>query len=156
MTQSLDVFCEIPCLTERSKSLKGIALQKKWFKAADKRIMGQYLQKFIVYNKRYLDFLGVSPFITGSDQDISICFRSSNFIGAIPLRSPDTGKQIGDFVVTPKFSGKDRYSDYIKIVNLLKREINPETIDSKPLASGRIFQPPLYLEAFKFIGINTL
>lgn len=151
MTRSLDVFCEIPCLTERSKILSGIALQKKWFKAADKRIMGQYLQKFIIYNKRYLDFLGVSPLITGTDQDTSIYFRTSSFIGSIPLRSPDTGRQIGDFVVTPKFSGKDRYTDYIKIVNLLKREINPETINSKPLASGRNFQPPLYLEACKFI-----
>lgn len=153
MTKSLDVFCEIPCLTERSINLRGIALQKKWFKAADKRIMGQCLQKFIAYNKKHLDFLGVSPFITGSDQDTSIYFRTSSFIGSIPLRSPDTGKQIGDFVVSPKFSGKDRYADYIKIVNLLKREINPETIDSKPLASGRHFQPPLYLEACKFIAL---
>ena len=37
MTKSLDVFCEIPCLTEQSRQLSGIVLQKKWFKSADKR-----------------------------------------------------------------------------------------------------------------------
>ena len=37
---------------------------------------------FITYNKKYLDFLGVSPFITGSDQDTSIHFRTSSFIGS--------------------------------------------------------------------------
>jgi hypothetical protein len=153
MKTSLDVFCEIPCLTEKSPNLSGIALQKKWFKAADKRIIGQYLQKFVNYNSGYLEFLGVSPFITGSDQNISIYFRTSNFIGSIPLRAPDTGKQIGDFVVTPKFTGQDRYADYIKIVNLLRQQLNPETIYSIPLASGRNFQPPLYLEAYKFINL---
>lgn len=50
MSKPLDVFCEVPCLTEQSRQLSGIALQKKWFKSADKRIIGQYLQKFIDYN----------------------------------------------------------------------------------------------------------
>lgn len=29
MKKPLDVFCEIPCLTEQSKQLGGVALQKK-------------------------------------------------------------------------------------------------------------------------------
>ncbi len=52
----LDVFCEVPCLTEFSNKLNGMSLQKKWFKKADKRIIGQYLQKFIQYNDEYLIF----------------------------------------------------------------------------------------------------
>lgn len=28
MTKPLEVFCEIPCLTEQSKQLGGVALQK--------------------------------------------------------------------------------------------------------------------------------
>ncbi|MFN0201983.1 MAG: hypothetical protein ACKVTZ_10710 [Bacteroidia bacterium] len=155
MTSVQDVFCEIPCLTERSKSLSGLALQKKWFKGADKRIIGQYLQKFVDYNSKYFSFLGVTPIIIGTDQNTSIQFRTSSFIGSIPLRSPDTGKQIGDFVITPKFSGKDRYADYIEILNLLQKEISPEIADSLPLVSGRNFQPPLYLEAQKFVIILT-
>lgn len=152
MTKPLDVFCEIPCLTEHSKKLSGIALQKKWFKSADKRIIGQYLQKFIDYNSEQFKFLGVQPYIIGSDQSTAIVFRSSSFIGTIPLRASDTGKQIGDFVVMPRFIGRDRFEDYIEILNLLGTEISPEVIDSLPLSSGKNFRPPLYLEAVKFIS----
>lgn len=152
MTKPLDVFCEVQCLTEQSKQLSGITLQKKWFKSADKRIIGQYLQKFIDYNSSQFKFLGVQPFIIGSDQNTSLAFRSSGFIGTIPLRASDTGKQIGDFVVMPRFTGRDRFEDYIEILNLLGTEISPEVIDSLPLASGKNFRPPLYLEAVKFIA----
>ncbi|MFC0603599.1 hypothetical protein ACFFGA_03470 [Winogradskyella pulchriflava] len=151
MINNMDVFCEIPCLTEYSKKFSGIVLQKKWFKSADKRIIGQYLQKFITYNAKQFDFLGVQPFIVGSDQNVSIAFRTSSFIGSIPLRASDTGKQIGDFVVTPRFSGQNRYEDYIEILDLLDSEINPQIIDSLPLASGKNFRPPLYLEAVKYV-----
>jgi hypothetical protein len=157
MTKPLDVFCEIPCLTEKSRQLNGIALQKKWFKSADKRVIGQYLQKFIDYNSEQFKFLGVEPYIVGSDQSTALSFRSSGFIGSIPLRASDTGKQIGDFVVMPRFTGRDRFEDYIEILNLLGTEISPEVIDSLPLASGKNFRPPLYLEAVKFISsLETL
>jgi hypothetical protein len=152
MNKLIDVFCEIPCLTEKSPLLQGIALQKKWFKSADRRIIGQYLQKFINYNSSLFNFIGVQPFIVGTDQNTSLYFRSSEFIGTIPLRASDTGKQIGDFVVVPRFSGRDRFGDYIEILNLLGTEISPKVIDSLPLASGRNFRPPFYLEAVKFIA----
>lgn len=152
MSKTVDVFCEIPCLTEQSQRFSGIALQKKWFKSADKRVIGQYLQKFIDYNASQFKFIGVQPFIIGSDQSTSLAFRSSSFIGSIPLRASDTGKQIGDFVVMPRFTGRDRFEDYIEILNLLGTEISPEVIDSLPLASGKNFRPPLYLEAVKFIA----
>jgi hypothetical protein len=148
---SLDVFCEVPCLTERSNLLSGIALQKKWFKSTDKRIIGQYLQKFIDYNKPLFNFLDVTPYLVGYDQNASLFFRTSRYVGSIPLRSPHTGKQIGDFVVTPRFTGNNRYEDYIEILSLVEDEISPEVIDSLPLASGRNFQPPMYLEAVKYI-----
>jgi len=151
MTKPLDVFCEIPCLTEQSRHLSGISLQKKWFKSADKRVIGQYLQKFIDYNSEKFNFLGVQPQIIGSDQSTALTFHSSGFIGSIPLRASDTGKQIGDFVVMPRFTGRDRFEDYIEILNLLGTEISPEVINSLPLASGKNFRPPLYLEAVKFI-----
>lgn len=153
MKKSIDIFCEIPCLTEQSKQLGGVALQKKWFSSADKRIIGQYLQKFIAYNSEQFKFLGVQPYIVGSDQSAALAFRSSGFIGSIPLRASDTGKQIGDFVVMPRFVGRDRFEDYIEILNLLGAEISPEVIDSLPLASGKNFRPPLYLEAVKFIAV---
>ena len=152
MIKTVDVFCEIPCLTEQSRQLNGLALLKKWFPLADKRYIAQYLQKFIDYNFDYFKFLGVQPYIIGSDQKTALTFRTSCFIGSIPLRASDTGKQIGDFVVMPRFISRDRFEDYIEILNLLGSEISPYVIDSLPLASGRNFRPPLYLEAVKFIS----
>jgi len=153
MKKPLDIFCEVPCLTEFSSQMDGLALQKKWFKKADKRIVGQYLQKFIQYNIGLFKFLEVQPFIQGADRNTSLVFKTSSFIGSIPLRASDTGKQIGDFVVSPRFIGKDRFEDYIEILNLLGTGISPEVVDSLPLASGRNFRPPLYLEAVKFINV---
>ena len=157
MTKPIDIFCEVPCLTEKSPMLGGLYLQKKWFKSADKRVIGQYLQKFIDYNSSMFSFLGVIPSITGTDLNTSLFFRTSEFIGSIPLRASDNGKQIGDFVVSPRFSGNDRFEDYIEILNLLGEEISPKVADSLPLASGKNFRPPLYLEAVKFIAtLETL
>lgn len=153
MKKPLDIFCEVPCLTEKSNQLSGIRLQKKWFKSADKRIIGQYLQKFINYNSELFQFIGVQPYVSGSDQNTTLAFRTSSFIGSIPLRASDTGKQIGDFIVKPRFTGRDRFENYIEILNLLGSEISPEVIHSLPLASGKIFRPPLYLEAVKFIAV---
>lgn len=154
MSVTQNIFFEVPCLTEQSTLISGLSIQKKWFKGADKRIIGQYLQKFISYNSELFSFLGVTPFIVGSDQNTSIGFRTSNFVGTIPLRAPDTGKQIGDFIVVPRYTTKDRYEDYIRILELLDEEITYEQkLDSLPLVSGRNFRPPLYLEAVKFIKI---
>ncbi|MEN5054518.1 hypothetical protein [Sphingobacterium kitahiroshimense] len=151
MHKSLDIFYQIPCLTESSTKLSGTAIQKKWFRAADKRIMGQYLQKFVSYNQTSFDFLGVNPFLVGNDQHVEIGFQSSHYIGAIPLRSSDTGKQIGDFMVVPRFMGKNMFEEYVDIINLLGSDIQIDFLNSLPLASGKNFRPPLYLEAVKFI-----
>ncbi|MCH7413114.1 hypothetical protein MM213_06445 [Belliella sp. R4-6] len=146
------LFHEIPCLTERSSPISGKELQKKVFKKADKTIIVLYLQKFLDYNSDLFSFLGIEAFIEGSDLNAFIQFKSSQYIGAIPLRAPDTGKQIGDFVVSPRFTGKNRFEEYVEILDLLGSEINPEFIDSLPLASKKAFRPPLYLEAIKLIS----
>lgn len=151
MKKSLDVFFKMQCLDE-SGNFKGTAIKKKWFKSTDKRYILQYLHKFIHYNERMFNFLQVEPFLTGSDHESSIAFRSSSFIGAVPLRASDTGKQIGDFIVTPRYSNEKNAHDYIEILELLGRSINPEVIDSLPLVSGNNFRPPLYLEALKYIA----
>jgi len=145
------IFAEIACLTELSSPLKGEYLRKNWFKKADKRYLSQYLQKFVEYNRKYFDFLGVSVFIEGVAPNVSLRFRTSEFIGAIPLRSPDTGKQIGDFIVSPRYTSKDRFLDYIKILNLINKSVNAEFKNSIALISGRNFQPPFYYEAVIFI-----
>jgi len=149
-----NIFLEIPCLTEEFSSISGLILAKKWFRKADKRYLAEYLQKFNDYNKDFFDFLQVSPKIEGSGKEVSLSFKSGRFIGAIPLRSPDTGKQIGDFVVKPRYtSAEDQFSGYIEIVTQLEAEIVPEFKYSIPLLSQNTMKPPLYLEAIKFVNL---
>ena len=89
--------------------------------------MAEALQKFISYNQELFKFLDVTPIIQGSGKDATISFKSSHFIGAIPLRAPDTGKQVGDFVVTPRYTAiHDKFSDYFEIINLTQTEYPPD------------------------------
>lgn len=152
-----NIFLEIPCLTEKSQSLSGVFLAKKWFKNADRRYLAESLQKFVDYNKNLFDFLGVFLHLEGSGKDVSLNFRSGSFIGVIPLRSPDNGKQIGDFIVRPRYTtANDQFSEYVEIVNLLESEIAPEFKHSIPLLSHNYLKPPVYLEAMKFVGRASL
>ncbi len=151
MKKKSDIFLEMPCLTDQSRYLRGVDLQKQWFRSADLRYIVQYLQKFIEYNSESFKFLDIQPSIVGYDKNVALCFRSSKYVGAIPLQSPVTGKQIGDFIVTPRFVERDIFEDYVEIIDLLGTDIRPEFIDSLPLASGKRLKPPLYLEAVKFI-----
>lgn len=148
------IFLEISCLSEKSQSLSGMFLAKKWFKNADRRYLAESLQKFVDYNKDLFDFLGVVPHIEGSGKNVSLNFRSDRFIGVIPLRSPDNGKQIGDFIVIPRYTtATDQFSEYVEIVNLLESEISPEFKHSIPLLSHNYLKPPVYLEAMKFVKL---
>ncbi|MCC4771678.1 hypothetical protein FXV91_16355 [Methanosarcina sp. DH2] len=149
-----NIFLEIPCLTEKSQALSGVFLAKRWFKNADRRYLVESLQKFVDFNKDLFDFLGVVPYIEGSGKNVSLSFRSDRFIGVIPLRSPDNGKQIGDFVVRPRYtSATDQFLEYVEIVNLLESEIAPEFKHSISLLSHNYLKPPFYLEAMKFVKL---
>ncbi|CAG0996841.1 MAG: hypothetical protein MPEBLZ_01846 [Candidatus Methanoperedens nitroreducens] len=150
---SKDIFFEMTCLTESSTNISGRYLHNK-FKGSDKRYIGQALQKFVDYNRVNFAFLNVTPIISGSDANTTLSFRSDKFVGTIPLRSPDTGKQIGDFVVSPRFlARKDRFTDYIEIIDLISKKIEPEFKDTIPLVSGRNLSPPLYFEAVKYLKL---
>jgi hypothetical protein len=147
----MDLFCEIPCLVERSNTLDGVELCERWFPKSDKRNSVDALRKFVQYNERQFEFLDITASVEATKHFSGIAFRTSGYIGAIPLRSPDTGKQIGDFVVAPRFANRERFEDYIEILDLLGAAISPEMADGLPLASGRNFRPPFYLEAVKFV-----
>lgn len=152
MNRAEDIFFDMPCLTEKSSSVSGMYLSKKWFKRADRRYIGEILQKFINYNKDYFNFIGVEAFIDGFGRDVNMSFKSGKYVGAIPLRAPDSGKQIGDFVVMPRYlSSNNDYSEFIEVINLIEKDITPEFMNSIPLMSGENVRPPLYLEALKYI-----
>lgn len=152
MNKSLEVFAKLTCLTEHSFNIKVIDLLKTSFKGADKRELIKILQKFLNLNKNEFDFLQVTPIVSGIDTNLKIAFRTDKFIGTVPLRSPVNGKQIGDFVIVPRYIKDDEsYGNYIEILNLLELNLSAEFYDSIPLKSKNNFKPPLYFEASKYI-----
>lgn len=149
------VFCSIPCLTERSRSFSASELTSKWFSKRDKRYIDRTVQDFLNLNSSLLDFIGVTPIVSGSFKDLSLSFRSGSFIGAIPLKSPDDGKPFADFLVYPRYinEAKENVNEYIEIIYLLEKEIDLEFRDSSNLLTKNQARPPIYYECVKFIDL---
>jgi hypothetical protein len=148
------IFYSFDCLTEKSPFLKASELQKKWFRASDKRYMAQTLQKLIDYNINRLSFLRVSAFLSGSDKDLLLNFKSENFIGVIPIRSPESGKILADFHVTPRFiTTVDKFKEYTELVQLIGEDMSPEFDSDLDLFSPQNFTPPLYFESIKLVDL---
>jgi len=61
------------------------------------------LFNFREINAGMFDFLKIIPIISDTKRDIKLSFRTANFIGAIPLKSPINGKPMGDFIVHPRY-----------------------------------------------------
>ena len=149
---TMDLFYSAPCLSDDLASISAEDIRKKWFSKSDKRYLSQALYKFITYNQDCFDFLEISTKVHGVDKQTALTFSTSKYIGAIPLRAPDTGKQIGDFWVHPRAIGnKDKYSTILKLIIMLEETVNPEHFDSIPLASGMSVSPPLYYDAILYI-----
>jgi hypothetical protein len=147
----MDIFFDAPCLSNELPTLKANVLYDV-FKGADKRVFSQYLHKFIHYNHETLAFLDVHASILGIDPDVELSFETNKYIGAIPLRSPVNGKQIGDLLVYPRFA-KERYRflEMTQLLTLLDEQIEPDYLNTMPLASGPLVQPPQYYDAIKYI-----
>ena len=104
-----------------------------------------------------LKFLGISPQISDSKSNIKISFRTSNFIGAVPLKSPVHGRQMGDFVVHPRYVNQNENPyDYIELIYQLNQSIEPEFNYSFELLSKDQAKPPLFFECAKFINLLFL
>ena len=148
---SIEAFYTAPCLSDDLTTLSFIKL-KKLIKGIDKLHLSQDLHKFISYNQNNIKFLDISVSMLGLDSNTELAFSTGKYIGAIPLRSPVNGKQIGDFLVYPRFSdGKFLFSQLTKILMMLNESVEPEYLDTLPLASGGVVRPPHYYDAVKYI-----
>lgn len=149
---SKDAFYIAPCLNDHPHALSYIDL-KKHFKNVGKGRLSPELIKFININQTSLNFLDVTVKAEGFDPFAELQFTTGKYIGAIPLRSPMNGKQIGDLIVRPRFSDdKFLFEQLTKILMMLKESIEPEYLDSIPLASGEMVRPPRYYDALKYIA----
>ena len=146
------IFLKIPCLTEKSKTISSRELMSTWFSSGDKRYADRYIQKFLRLNHNLFNFLGIQPEIIGVERNACLYFRSSSYIGAIPLQSPINGKTLADFIVYPRYVSEGLSIDeYINLIYMLKGIIEPEYLDSFELLSKDQHRPPIYYECVKFI-----
>lgn len=148
------LFFQMTCLSE-SRELNNKEIYEKLFdKKVDKRYLESAVQKFILLNKRMLDFLGVEVVLTGADRNLSLCFKASNKIGAIPIRMPYDGIAHKDFQVLPRFdSKKETIAELTQLLSVLEYSITPEYADGEPLTLPLQLRPPLYYEAVKYIEL---
>jgi len=148
------VFFSSPCLSEESVSINGIELIQTWFKGGDKRYLAEILFNFREINAEMFRFLGITPLISDVKRDIKLSFRTTNFIGAVPLKSPINGKPMGDFIVYPRYLDSQKNNiEYVKIINLLQGSIHPEFLFDHSLISKDQARPPLFFECVKYIDL---
>ena len=148
------LFYRMPCLSE-SNEIKFNKIREQFFdKKVKKPDLDSNLQKFIQLNKKMFSFLGISTEISGTGSDLTVKFKTSAYIGAIPVRMPYDGKVHKDFQITPRFDNTDNdYSDLTQLLEKLKYSICPEYTDGEKLVLPLQLRPPLYYEAAKFIDL---
>lgn len=155
------IFYRMECLSE-SKSIKAADIYEKLFdnggrkksKWCDKRYLESAVQRFILLNKRVFSFLGIEIEQSGTGSDLSLKFRTSNFIGSVPVKMPYDGIAHKDFQVIPRFdSTNDIYSNLTQLLSKLNYSISPEFLDCEKLTQPLLLRPPMYYEAAKYIDI---
>lgn len=148
------LFLKLPCLSESREFTSKEIYEKLFDKKVHKRFLETAIQKFIMLNKKMFDFLGIEVLVNGSLNDLTLRFRTSNLIGAIPIRMPYDGICHKDFQVVPRFdSDKDSFSELTQILSELDYSIKPEYADGIPLSLSYQLRPPLYYEAVKYIEL---
>ncbi len=148
------LFCKLPCQSV-SKSYKNKEIYEDLFdKRVDKRYLESAVQRFINLNKRLFTFLGIETELSGTDNDLSLQFRTSNYIGAIPVKMPYDGIAHKDLQVIPRFdNSKEVFSELTQLLSKLEYSIRPEHSELDMLNSPLQLQPPIYYEALKYIEL---
>lgn len=148
------LFFQMPCLSE-SKEIKSQEIYERLFdKSVDKRYLESAVQKFALLNKKMFSFIGVSLEMNGTGSDLSIKFKTSEYIGAIPVRMPYDGIAHKDFQIIPRFDNSDQlFSDLTQLLSKLEYSISPEYADGEKLVLPLQLRPPMYYEAAKFIEL---
>ena len=151
---SNSVLLQIPCLESQNYSLDYV-YDKFFNKKGDKRDLVQTIQHFITLNQRLFSFLGISIYLSGSKQDLSLSLQCSNYMGAIPIRLPDTGLPLKDLYVIPRFSNSknNNLEEIANLINILNYSIEPEYTTDIPLNNSFNLRPPNYHEAAKYINL---
>lgn len=119
-------------------------MRRSW-KWAD-RSMESVIQRFILLNKRNLDYVGILPELIDDNSKPALKLTASKYIGSVPIISPMNGKAVGDIIVTGRFG-----ENAGELISLLDSNIKPEYSDEFRLVQDSQMTPPIFIECCKYI-----
>ncbi len=148
------LFFQMPCLSE-SREIRSHEIHERLFdKSVDKRHLESAVQRFLLLNKKMLSFAGITLEMNGTGSALSIRFRTTGYIGAIPIRLPYDGIAHKDFQIIPRFDNSDHiFSDLTQLLSKLEYSISPEYADGEALSLPIQLRPPMYYEAAKYVDL---
>ena len=118
--------------------------------SGDKRKKERDIQRLIDLNKKAFVYLGIDAYGQYDDSfNYSLCLKTSEYSGVVPLRSAETGLICGYLKVVGRYG-----EDIDGILPLLKDEdFTPDFDDTMPIGANKAVVPPKYIECAKFIDM---
>ena len=148
------LFFQMPCLSESYEIRSQEIYERLFDKSVDKRYLESAVQKFLLLNKKMFSFAGIAVEMNGTGSALSIRFRTTGYIGAIPVKMPYDGIAHKDFQIIPRFDNSDHvFSDLTQLLSKLEYSISPEYADGEALSLAIQLRPPIYYEAAKYIDL---
>lgn len=100
----------MPCLSE-SHEIRSQEIYERFFDkgVTDKHYLESVVQKFLLLNKKMFSFAGIALEMNGTGNDLSIKFKTTGYIGAIPIKMPYDGIAHKDFQIIPRFDNSDNF-----------------------------------------------
>ena len=135
-------FGKLPTLSSVTWTSDKMRRSWKW----TDRSMESVIQRFILLNKRNLDYVGIFPELIDDNGKPALKLTASKYIGSVPIISPMNGKAVGDIIVTGRFG-----ENAGELISLLDSNIKPEYSDEFRLVQDSQMTPPIFIECCKYI-----
>ena len=120
----------------------------KFLLSGDKRKFEKDIQKLISLNKKAFDYLRIDARGQYDDSfNFSLCLKSSEYSGVVPLRSAGTGLICGYLKVVGRYG-----EDIDEVLPLLKDEdFTPDFDNTMSIGHNMDVTPPKYIECAKYV-----
>lgn len=112
----------------------------------DKRYPEKAIQRFIIFNKDVLQFLGITARIEEINCEVGIQLITSKYVGVAPLRAPATGKYYADIEISSRFG--ENVSD---VAFLLRDTLESEYLD-RDIQHQSLLRAPFYFDCINYFN----
>lgn len=120
------------------------------FEIDDKKDIDSYLLRFQEINRENLEFLDISSVLSTDSAKKGIYLETSQYAGAIPIKSPKNGKFTVDLLVKGRYSSDVDEDDLTGLLTTMGETMLPRFHDSLRLC-GESVKPPIFFECQNFI-----